>query len=139
MNPKQRKFCIEVIKGKGLGEAYASVYKVNKQNGYRYGSLLAKKSEIKAEIERLQNIEVQEMRKEFRNHSREALERLLEIMRNEKDTHTVYMACKDILDRAGYKPVEKMQVNEETPPVVLIRTVKEEEKRKVINGEGGEV
>lgn len=68
--------------------------------------------ELQAELQKQQDVLRTKLQRQFASDAKRAREVMFDIMDDEDSPPNVrYSAAKDLLDRAGYKPVEKQDVN----------------------------
>jgi phage terminase small subunit len=97
LTKKQKRFVDAVVETGNLTEAAAIAYDVNNRNTAKsLGS---------------ENMAKPDIIKYFQSIAPEASDRLKELMWQNDNLAVALGASKDILDRAGYKPVDKAEVN----------------------------
>lgn len=107
LNIRQRKFIDNLFKGMGQRKAYKEAGYVDDEG---HASRLASNGKIKEEIERRLNEIIYSNRVRLARISETALAKLLAIINDGSPDDRVKLdAIKDALDRAGLKPVEKVE------------------------------
>lgn len=104
LTKKQRDFIEEYIANKENGtQAALKVYETNETTAASIAYENLRKPQIQAEID----ARYKDIQEQFQQNSQLALNRILELVTNASDEKVALAASKDILDRAGHKPVEK--------------------------------
>lgn len=139
--PRQKRFCQLVVAGSSLVDAYIMAYQIKREdvekNKNRYSSYASRLgSRLSKEIARLQKTQEVDLRKEFKKDALLAYRELVKIIRSKQAPSVKMMAIKDLLDRAGYKPVEELQVRGEEEHLVIVRPESSMRKEKLSIEEG---
>lgn len=107
LKPEHLTFARAVAEGKGVSEAYKLAYPKNAENKYvrQYAHKLIKNPKVRQEIELLQ----QAARMRFILDAPRAAEKLIELSKDAKSDKVQLEATKDILNRAGLQPPQRVE------------------------------
>ena len=84
----------------------------SEKTAYAQGSALLKKVEIQQAIDENLKRQEEQLRQQFSTDAIKAREIMFNIMKDDNAPENVRLsAAKDFLDRAGFKPVEKQDIN----------------------------
>lgn len=112
LRPQIMLFVTEYIKNGGNGTAAAVAAGYSERSAYSQASRLLKSDEVQQYLNNTQQSINKDLRMMFAEDAVKAYSVLLEVMNDKltppKDRIT---AARDLLDRAGYKPIDKMQAD----------------------------
>jgi phage terminase small subunit len=107
LRPQHMIFVAEYIKsGNATQAAIAAGY--SEKTAYSAGPRLLKNVEIKQYLNKTEQNLNRDLRTMFVEEALAAFETMADLMKNSGQDNVRYSAAKDILDRAGYKPVDKV-------------------------------
>ena len=111
LNARQKKFAQEYwATGNGTQSAITAGY--SKKTAYSQANQLLKHPEIRKEIKVYEDESRALLQQQFARDAIEARKIMFKIMKDDEAPENVRLsAAKDFLDRAGYKPVEKSEVD----------------------------
>ena len=111
LNPRQEKFAQEYwATGHGTNSAKKAGY--SKKTAYSQANQLLKHPEVKKRIKELEEESRALLQQQFARDAVEARKIMFKLMENDDTPENVRLsAAKDFLDRAGYKPIEKSEVD----------------------------
>lgn len=112
LNSRQTKFAQEYwVTGNGTQSAIKAGY--SEKTAYSQANQLLKNPKIRSKIKEYEEESRSLLQQQFSRDAIEARKIMFNIMRNDDAPEQVRLsAAKDFLDRAGYKPVEKQDVNQ---------------------------
>ena len=112
LNERQRKFAQEYwVSGNGTRSAIKAGY--SEKTAYSQAHQLLKKPEIQLQIKEYEEESRVLLQQQFSRDAIEARKIMFKLMQDENTTDSVRLAAtKDFLDRAGYKPVERQDINQ---------------------------
>ena len=110
LNPRQEKFAQEYwATGHGTNSAIKAGY--SKKTAYSQANQLLKNPEIQKKIKEYEDESRALLQQQFARDAIEARKIMFKLMENDDTPENVRLsAAKDFLDRAGFKPVEKQEV-----------------------------
>lgn len=110
LNTRQEKFAQEYWKtGHGTNSAINAGY--SKKSAHTQANLLLNNIKVQERIKELESQSRDELQQQFSRDAIEARKIMFNIMKSDDaPEHVRLSAAKDFLDRAGYKPVEKSEV-----------------------------
>lgn len=107
LRPQHMIFVTEYIKsGNATQAAIAAGY--SEKTAYSAGPRLLKNVDIQQYLNKTEQNLNRDLRTMFVEEAKEAFETMKDLMKNSGQDNVRYSAAKDILDRAGYKPVDKV-------------------------------
>lgn len=107
LRPQHMIFVTEYIKsGNATQAAIAAGY--SEKTAYSAGPRLLKNVEIQQYLNKTEQNLNRDLRTMFVEEALQAFETMKDLMKNSGQDNVRYSAAKDILDRAGYKPVDKV-------------------------------
>lgn len=107
LRPQHMIFVAEYIKsGNATQAAIAAGY--SEKTAYSAGPRLLKNVEIQQYLNKTEQNLNRDLRTMFVEEALAAFETMADLMKNSGQDNVRYSAAKDILDRAGYKPVDKV-------------------------------
>ena len=111
LNARQKKFAQEYwATGNGTQSAITAGY--SKKTAYSQANQLLKHPEIRKEIKVYEDESRALLQQQFARDAIEARKIMFKIMKDDEAPENVRLsAAKDFLDRAGYKPIEKSEVD----------------------------
>lgn len=118
LSPKQMIFVTEYLKDKNATQA-AIRAGYSRKSAYSIGHQLLKKLEIQSRLNMKQTEVNRDLREMFAEEAHEAYKVLKKLMLKADSEMVQLNAAKDFLDRAGYKPVEKVVANVEVTEIVV--------------------
>lgn len=119
LTPKQMIFVQEYMKSaNSTRAAIAAGYAEG--SAHVQGSRMLKNDKIRAYLQKREQGLQRDLRELFAEQAQMAFETMIELAKNSPQDNVRYSAAKDILDRAGYKPVDKVVAD------VTSRTYEEE-------------
>lgn len=110
LSPKQILFVTEYLKDKNATQA-AIRAGYSQKSAYSIGSELLKKPEIQAKLNMREHEVNRDLRELFVEEAHEAYRVLKRLMIAAENENVQLSAAKDFLDRAGYKPVDKVSAD----------------------------
>jgi len=131
LNPKQAKFVRLYTGGMTRADAYMAVYDCTDRESARKKAhrLIVTNGDVKAEIDRILDEGLEHAIEILRVAGTDTVTRLIELRDMGNKEYTVQLAaCKDILDRIGLKPPEKIEHSGEIR-IPLIDVILELKKR----------
>jgi phage terminase small subunit len=118
LRPKEMIFVTEYIRNGGNATQAAIVAGYSEKTAYSAASRLLKNVNIQQYLNKTEQNLNRDLRTMFVEEAKEAFETMRHLMKNSGQDNVRYSAAKDILDRAGYKPVEKVVADSITEIVV---------------------
>ena len=111
LNPRQEKFAQEYwATGHGTNSAIKAGY--SEKTAYSQANQLLKNPEIQKKIKEYEEESRALLQQQFARDAIEARKIMFKLMENDDTPENVRLsAAKDFLDRAGFKPVEKQEVD----------------------------
>lgn len=117
LSPKLMIFVSEYIKhGNATHAAIAAGY--SEKTAYSAGPRLLKNVDVQQYLNKTEQNLNRDLRTLFVEEALQAFETMRDLMKNSGQDNVRYSAAKDILDRAGYKPVDKVVADITTEIVV---------------------
>lgn len=110
LRPQHMIFVTEYIKSNNATQA-AIAAGYSEKTAYSQGSRLLKSVEIQQYLNKTEQNLNRDLRSLFVEEALQAFETMKELMKNSGQDNVRYSAAKDILDRAGYKPVEQVSAD----------------------------
>lgn len=108
LTPQQRKFC-ELYFELGIGTHAAIQAGYSEDSAYSQASRLLKNVKVKDYIEELQRERRERVLLKMSGMSEKALENLFDLAINAESEQVKLQANKDLLDRTGFKPTDKIE------------------------------
>lgn len=107
LSPKKMIFVTEFIRcNNATKAAIAAGY--SEKTAYSQGSRLLKDVEVQRYLNKTEQNLNRDLREMFVEEAKRAFVTMIDLMKTSQQDNVRYSAAKDILDRAGYKPVEKI-------------------------------
>lgn len=107
LSPKKMVFVMEYIRTNNATKA-AIAAGYSEKTAYSQGPRLLKDVEIQQYLNKTEQNLNRDLRELFVEEAQQAFETMKDLMKNSGQDNVRYSAAKDILDRAGFKPVEKI-------------------------------
>lgn len=107
LNPKQIIFVQEYLKSKNITKA-AIAAGYAEGSAHVQGSRMLKNDKIKQYLSKKEENLNRDLRELFAEQALMAFKTMTELAQNSPQDNVRYSAAKDILDRAGYKPIDKV-------------------------------
>jgi len=112
LNPKQAKFAQLYTGAMTRSDAYMTAYGTENRDDARRRAcdLIRTNQYVKSEIDRILDVGLEEAVENLRAEANSTVTRMIELRDMGNKEYTVQLAaCKDILDRIGLKPPEKIE------------------------------
>lgn len=107
LNPRQMIFVQEYIKSGNITRA-AIAAGYAEASAHVQGSRMLKNDKIQRYLSKKEQNLNRDLRELFAEEAQMAFKTMVELAKNSPQDNVRYSAAKDILDRAGYKPVDKV-------------------------------
>jgi hypothetical protein len=107
LSPSQAKFAALVAEGGGLSDSYRKAFPGAKESKHvhKYANMLIKNPKVRQQVELLQ----QAARMKFLMDAPRAAEKMIDLSINSKSDKVQLEATKDILNRAGLQPPQRVE------------------------------
>lgn len=107
---KERRFCSEYVTCNGNGTEAARNAGYSEHTAAEIACENLKKPHIKEEIARIEDIRARDIQQEFKDIAGEAMERMVQMMRDPEAPPSVRARLmQNLIDYGGYKPEEKIK------------------------------
>lgn len=107
LSPKKMVFVMEYIRTNNATKA-AIAAGYSEKTAYSQGPRLLKDVEIQQYLNKTEQNLNRDLREMFVEEAQEAFKTMKDLMKNSGQDNVRYSAAKDILDRAGFKPADKI-------------------------------